>query len=85
MQPRSFSAADCHTSRQMLRRILAEGERGKVLLSCPLSVLGWSTDVAGVWWVAPLEAGCGLFRIAPIGSLLPSLLLWRGCGGVVGL
>ena len=54
-------------------------------IGCPLSVLGWSCEVAGVWWVSPLEAGRGLFRLAPTGSLLPHLLLWQVCGGVLGL
>ena len=62
-----------------------EGEGGKGLIGRPLSVLVCSREVVGVWWVALLGARCGLFQLDPTGSLPPPMLLWRGCGGVVGL
>ena len=61
----------------MLRQILEEVEGEEGYIGFPLSVLGWSREVVGVWWVEPLGAGSYLFRLAPTGLLLPPLLLWR--------
>ena len=54
---KDFFIAACYTYPRILRQILAEGEGGEGLLGRPLYILGWSSEVVGVWWVAPPGAG----------------------------
>ena len=62
---------------------MAEGEGWEGLLGRLFSILGVH-ELVGVWRVAPLGAGRGMFRLSHTVLLLPPLLLWRCCVGVVG-
>ena len=74
MPPRSFLGVACCKFPRMLRRIFVGGEWGESLLSRPLSVLNWGSELVEVWWVAHLGEGHCLYQLAPTGLLPPTLL-----------